>query len=277
MTDAKIRTIRKIPEIEAVLAAAAFGSKPGTWPLPSPATPYQSWLRAIAAGGQGRYASATSDLAVLLRGRPDPALASLAHSTRASFVRQLGWHELARGWDGRAVALAGASPEARTDALIGLAADALGVGRFAASARLLARVAEAPEAVDPLPRLAVRRAWVAAELAMSTGDGPAAVRHAEQAVELSRAAGTGLARHRLKSEVVLAAALCCAGRIDRAQRVADPALDTAETLGLVPLRWALACLLADIGSATRSAEQLGAIRDASAELVERRGGRWRRR
>ncbi|GAB5006663.1 hypothetical protein MAHJHV63_50100 [Mycobacterium avium subsp. hominissuis] len=30
-----------------------------------------------------------------------PAVASLAHSTQGSFLRQLGWHALARGWDGR--------------------------------------------------------------------------------------------------------------------------------------------------------------------------------
>ncbi|KEG31865.1 hypothetical protein EN20_06585 [Mycobacterium tuberculosis] len=50
-----------------------------------------------------------------------------------SLLRQLGWHTLARGWDGRALALAGADREAGADALIGLAADALGVGRFAAA------------------------------------------------------------------------------------------------------------------------------------------------
>src|SRR5690349_22538234 len=60
-------------------------------------------------------------------------------STQGSFLRQLGWHSLARGWDGRALALAAGDPEACADALIGLAADALGIGRFAAAATLLAR------------------------------------------------------------------------------------------------------------------------------------------
>ncbi|MFZ3347663.1 MAG: hypothetical protein WA248_21500, partial [Mycobacterium sp.] len=52
---------------ESDLAAAAFGDQPGRWPLPSAASPRQRWLRAVAAGGQGRYGSARSDLATLLR------------------------------------------------------------------------------------------------------------------------------------------------------------------------------------------------------------------
>src|SRR5436190_9957444 len=119
------------------LADAAFGAEPGLWPLPAAVTPHELWLRAVAAGGQGRYGSAVADLdALRLRQRSGP-LVSLAHSTRASFLRQLGWHDRARGWDGRALALAGSDQEAAADAFIGLAADALGVGRFAASAAAL--------------------------------------------------------------------------------------------------------------------------------------------
>ncbi|MGA7133171.1 MAG: hypothetical protein WBZ15_12680, partial [Mycobacterium sp.] len=93
--------------IEPDLTAAAFGDQPGRWPLPAATTPRELWLRAVAGGGQGRYGSARSDLATLLRGAPSGRLASLAHSAQASFLRQLGWHSLARGWDGRALALAG--------------------------------------------------------------------------------------------------------------------------------------------------------------------------
>ena len=65
------------------------------------------------------------------------------------------------------------------------------------------------------PRLAVRLAWVSAELAMATGDGATAVGHAERAVELLRALGS--ARHSVKSDVVLAAALCSDGLLDRSR------------------------------------------------------------
>jgi len=260
--------------IESDLGVTAFGDRPGRWPLPSAATPRQLWLRAVGAGGQGRYGSAYADLATLLRGTPWGRFASLAHSTQASFLRQLGWHRLARGWDGRAMALAGVDPEATADALIGLAADALGVGRLAAAATLLSR-ADPIVAEAQAHRLAVRRAWVAAELAMAGGDGATAVRSAELAVQL--AATDGSARHRAKSDVVLAAALCSAGAVDRALAVGEAALELTGQLGLVPLRWAVACLLVDLvhsGSPTRPIAELQDIRDECASQVRRWGGEW---
>jgi hypothetical protein len=283
------------PSIESDLGSTAFGDRPGRWPLPSAATPHQLWLRAVGAGGQGRYGSARNDLATLLRSTPSGRLASLAHSTQASFLRQLGWHSLARGWDGRALALAGADPEAAADALIGLAADALGVGRLAAAATLLSRADPIVAEAQP-HRLAVRRAWVAAELAMAGGDGATAVRNAEVAVELAATTVDGSARrrcgpkrpdeepgpqvsfrHRAKSDVVLAAALCSAGAVDRARAVGEAALQVTGQLGLVPLRWAVACLLVDLvdsGSPTRPIAELQDIRDECAGQVRRRGGAW---
>jgi tetratricopeptide (TPR) repeat protein len=254
----------------AQLIAAAFGSDPGAWPLPTATTAHLRWLRAVAAGGQGRYASARADLAALLRDAPAGPPASLAHSTRGWLLRQLGWHTLARGADGRALALAGEDPEAVADALIGLAADALGVGRFAVAATVLDRAADGLAS----PRPAVRWAWVGAELAMAVGDGARAVGQAERAVELAHAGLAGSARHRVKSDVVLAAALCSAGAIERARAVGDAALEAAGRLGLDPLRWALACLLADVGSATRTPQEIGAVRDACAGRIRRRGGTW---
>src|ERR1700739_646998 len=236
--------------VDRKLAAAAFGDRPGSWPLPTATTPQQLWLRAVAAGGQGRYGSAYRDLAELRRSGPAGRLVSLAHSTEASFLRQLGWHALARGRDGRALARAGADPEARADALIGLAADALGVGRFAAAATLLTRADSvlAPATVpDRLPRR------------------PRRVRGG-----LERAARAGA-----KSEVVRAAALCSAGRTERARGIAETALNATERLGLIPLRWALACLLIDIGSVTFAAQDLPEIRDVCAARVRRAGGTWR--
>ena len=109
---------------------------------------------------------------------------------------------------------------------------------------------------------------------MATGEGAAAVRHAERAVESATAFGS--VRHSAKSDVVLAAALCSDGRLDRAREVADGAMNTTQRLGFVPLSWALACLLCDIGSANRSAAQVDGIRDASADTVRRRGGVLRR-
>ncbi|MDT5196259.1 MAG: hypothetical protein QOH20_3013 [Mycobacterium sp.] len=254
-----------------ILARAAFGDDPGRWPLPAATTPLQTWQRAVAAGGQGRYASGFADLDALGCAPAAGSLASLALSTRASFLRQLGRHVDARSWDGRALALAGPDAEARADALIGLAADARGVGRFAASARLLQRAREVIGDASP-GRLPVRFGWVSAELAMFTGDGAAALGHAERAAGL--AVSTGSARHAVKSDVVLAAALCSAGDPDASRRVADGALAVTERLGLVPLSWALACLLADVGSAVHPPDRITEIRDESADAVRRRGGVW---
>jgi hypothetical protein len=214
-----------------VLARAAFGDDPGRWPLPAAGTPLEAWQRAVAAGGQGRYASGFAELA-------------------------------------------GSDAEARADALTGLAADALGVGRFAASARLLQRAHDVVGDASS-GRLPVRLAWVSAELAMFTGAGGAAVRHAEHAVSLSTS--TGSARHAVKSDVVLAAALCSTGELEASRRVADAALATTERLGLVPLTWALSRLLCDIGSAKHAPDQIAAIRDESADAVRRRGGVWAER
>ncbi len=275
------------------LAAAAFGSNPGLWPLPAAATTAELWLRAVAAGGQGRYASARADLAELVRRRPAARLASLALSTQGSFLRQQGGHLPARGWDGIALAgagpdsaalagagpdsaaLAGAGPdsEAVVDALVGLAADALGVGRLAAAAALLERADEVhARADDPPPRLAIRLAWVRAELAMAAGDGVAARGFAQFGVELAAKAAPDLRRHQVKSDVVLAAALCSAGDLPGSRRVADAALADSEAAGLVPLRWAVACLLAGIGSAQHSPDEVAEIRDRSATFVARHGG-----
>ena len=257
------------------LADAAFGAVPGHWPLPTAHSAVDLWYRSVAAGGQGRYASALADREALSRLTTTPSLASLALSTRASFLRQLGGHAQARSWDGRAWAQAGGAPEAEADALIGLAADALGMGRFAASAGLLgqARHIVAHGADCGLAaRIPVRLAWVSAELAMVTGDGSAAVDHAQRGVAL--AADTHSMRHAVKSEVILAAALSCKGDTAASGRVADAALELSRNLGLVPLSWALACLLGDIGSDANTPEGIAAIRDASADTVRRRGGRW---
>jgi hypothetical protein len=252
-----------------VLANAAFGDDPQRWPLPHASTPYELWLRAVVAGGQGRYGSAMADLDAVCRSQRSGPLVSLAHSTRASFLRQLGWHDRARRWDGRAVAMAGSDLEAGADAFIGLAADALGVGRFAASDAALRRAGELLTK-SARPRLPVRLAWVSAELAMARGEGATAVGHAERAVEL--AAALGSARHTVKSEVVRAAALCSAGQIDASRRVAEAALQDADRLGIIPLCWALACLLADIGSSRHTAAEVLGIRNEYAATVRRRGG-----
>ena len=258
----------------AAIADAAFGSSPQMWPLPRATTDAELWLRAVAAAGQGRYSCALADLEQLERRADAGPLRALGLSTRASFHRQLGWHDRARPLDGQSLALAGTDAEGGADALIGLAADALGVGRIAASACALTRASRLVSDAG-VPRLPVRHAWVSAELAMVRGDGRSAIAHAETAVAL--AGDLGSVRHHVKSTVILAAALCCAGETAAARHQADDALAGAARAGLVPLRWAAASLLADIGSEAHSPAQILGIRDECVAIVTRWGGVWRPR
>ncbi|WP_280205791.1 hypothetical protein [Nocardia cyriacigeorgica] len=91
----------------ALLADAAFGARPGTAAaeLPAARDAREAWLRAVALGGQGRYAAARAELRGLTIHRADPVLASLAAAARGSLLRQLGWHAVASGPDGAAAAV----------------------------------------------------------------------------------------------------------------------------------------------------------------------------
>ena len=170
------------------------------------------WVAAVALGGQGHYARAVTLLLGLLH---DPAVprvvAAHAAVTLASHRRQLGGHSAARRYDALGLRLAtGAAAvpgvpsvaAARADALTGLAADALGTGDLRGSHDLLARATAACTVVDPAgaDRSAIRAGWVAAELALFSGDGPAASRAADAAA--ARAAGSRSSRHRVKSAIV---------------------------------------------------------------------------
>src|SRR5437870_2635698 len=146
-------------------------------------------------GGQGRYGAATILLHGLIAG-PDQILGALAASTLASHRRQLGGHAAARAHDALAYRrLAGhgvefnvwarprfrrrcgrcgtdrllgqpssplsphCAPAARSDVLLGLAADALGLGRIAEARRLADLARRGPDAGW---RGRIRLGWVAA-------------------------------------------------------------------------------------------------------------------
>ncbi|MEU5842941.1 hypothetical protein [Rhodococcus sp. NPDC047139] len=265
----------------AILAAAAFGSAPGVNPLPAAHGAEQRWLRAVALGGQGRYAAARAELARLGRSDRDGVWSSLGASTEASLLRQLGGHRAAAVADGRALALSSpvdtgceSSVAAWCDATTGLAADALGRGRLTVCRTLLdecASVLDTAElaASDRLfVRQRIRLAWVGAESALAAGDFVRARSYADRAVEL--AAGFGSVRHSVKSDLVKAASLT--GRPDRepAAALAAEVLRRADEHGLVPLHWAAAMLLDGLGAG----DDAGRVRDLSATLVVRRGGRF---
>ncbi|MBB2933917.1 hypothetical protein FHX82_000937 [Amycolatopsis bartoniae] len=228
------------------LRRAAFGDAPA---LPSavPDSPRAKLLAAIVLGAQGRYAAAATLLGEIGRGR-DPVLASLALSTFASHRRQLGGHRAAFARDGAALRLVAGltgvdDPDgldaagARADALLGLAADNLGVGRLPVARRLLARA-------EPLGwRARVRKGWVTAEIELASGRAADAVAPAEAALDLATA--TGALRHVTKSQLVLAAALGATGEREPALHLVHEALGVSEKFALRSLSWPAGLLAAE--------------------------------
>jgi hypothetical protein len=208
-------------------------------------------LAAVLLGAKGRYAAAMTVLDELRRG-PDRLVASLATSTLASHRRQLGGHAAARGLDGVALLMATTSaevladadgldvPGAISDALLGLAADNLALGRIAAARRLAASAADVPCGW----RGRVRAGWVGAEIELAAGRPEAAVPPAEAAAGLAH--GRGALRHSIKSDLVLGASLAAAGGAEgreRAVSLVSNALEAAEKGEFDSLIWP-ACLIA---------------------------------
>ncbi|KAF0958258.1 hypothetical protein MLGJGCBP_08678 [Rhodococcus sp. T7] len=263
------------------LIRAAFGADPGTGPLPESDVPVERWMRAVAWGARGHYSRSRAELDALTRGGfAEPAVVSLAWSTQASLVRQLGWHAVASGFDGRALAVAVTGPgvaegvltvQARCDALTGLAADALGCGRLALGRRLLDRCAEHLDAHAPgeLWRQHVRRHWVSAELFLAAGDFASARRHAETAAEISE--GAGSVRHHVKSDLLRSASMTGDSDSGPAARLAADVLDRCDRYGLIPLKWAAAMLLGGVTSDSRAE----AVCKECEALIRARGGRFR--
>lgn len=240
------------------LRDAAFGGSPGAdVGKAAVGTPRQRWLAAVVLGGQGRYAAATT-LLTELRHTSDPVLASLAASTLASQRRQVGGHAAARRLDGEALArLAGVEPVADdpdcvdaagalADALTGLAADAIGVGGPARRLHVVA--ADTVERFGGHRwRSGVRLDWVHAEIELASGRPEEALEPAQRAVDTATAAGA--IRHRVKSRMVLAATLTNLHdgvSKERAEALLECDVRHNEVLGLHPLVWPCALLLAHL-------------------------------
>ncbi|WP_396286369.1 hypothetical protein [Amycolatopsis sp. PS_44_ISF1] len=141
-------------------------------------------------------------------------------------------------------------PGARADALLGLAADNLALGRIAAARRLAARAV----AEDGRWRAAVRAGWVGAEIELAAGRPAEAVAPARRAAEIARERGAR--RHGVKSDIVLGVALSAAG--DAEGRAAgltlvESALKEAEKCELFSLIWVATRVAADLGA--RHAEE----------------------
>ncbi|WP_316042960.1 hypothetical protein [Gordonia sp. CNJ-863] len=166
------------------------------------------------------------------------------------------------------------------DALIGLAADNLGLLRFGASARVLDRArsllsdpAEDWVSAPPVDwpthgRCRLRWEWVSAELGLYSGDVAAGLAHAEAGDLLVRHltdTSDVPARHRVKTSLIHAAALAGVGEVEAsAARARNVVVDAGEH-GLLPLEWAGLSLLTGMVAASDSEEKRH--RDLRATLI----------
>lgn len=236
----------------------------------------ERWLAAVALGGQGRFAAAATLLRALLvePGTP-PAVAAHAAVTLAAHRRQQGGHARARLLDARGLRLAAAAPvtaarpdgtdaaAARVDALVGLAADALGLGDPVAE-----RLLDAAAAVGhPSWRTAVRIGWVRAELALYGGRAGQGVEPAERALDRARTAGAR--RHVVKSRLVLAVVRAVAHPDRAALTELDAVADAADANGLLPLAGPARLAAADLLDRLRSRYTSRSSPSANDEIHDR--------
>jgi hypothetical protein len=237
------------------------------------APPEQRWLAAVALGAQGWYASACALLDDLYRDRSVPsAVRANSAVTRAAHLRQLGGHLAARRWDARGLALATGGPSepavqsARIDALIGLAADAVGLAELDLADRMLAGAGRMAQE-HPAWRTSVRLCWVRAELALCRVRPDEAVRWARGAVADSRAAGA--VRHEIKSELVLVVSELATG-LSGGEAIArlNQLFQRTKRAGLDTLEWVINLLLAGTFEAFESPEAVVQRRLARVKLRE---------
>jgi len=225
------------------------------------------WWAAVELGARGRAAAARTELNALdADPGTAPAVRSLAHSTRGSLTRQAGGHAVARAADGAACALVATAVRegglagrgwtsapwtaaAWADGLIGLAADALGIGDFRAADTLLGRTESFLDSLadDPaadwrtLARVRLRATWVRTEWALYSGRIVAA--QAQTGRLQSAAAAVPSRRHRLKTTLILAAIAAASDKTGDAVALAEDSRRRAAAQGALPLLWAAESML----------------------------------
>jgi tetratricopeptide (TPR) repeat protein len=198
------------------------------------------WLLAVCQGAAGRFGQALGALDALL---PVPLDAlperrmfgALGEATLASIHRQLGGHATARAHDEIALTLSDAVGEAGFDALLGLSADAVGLGEAAAAQDHLAAAAALAGHHPEWWRQRVRVGWVQTEVALLEGRPNDAVVAAAASVD--RAERAGAPRHVAKGLLFQGVALVEAGQHDAAAGILRRAGLLAESLGTLPLLW----------------------------------------
>jgi tetratricopeptide (TPR) repeat protein len=226
------------------------------------------WLLAVCLAAVGRFGAAIESLDQVVPMREeDPAdrkaVAALGASTLASVHRQLGRHAVARAHDELALARSGGRGEAGFDALVGLAADAVGLNEQEVAREHLASAAALVGDRVEWWRQRVRLGWVRAEVALLEGDPEVAIEAAGRAVDLAEQSGAP--RHVAKGLLFQGVAQVEAEQLQEAATTLRRGALLAESLGALPLLWparaVLGALLAG-SNPVESAHNLDAARRA---------------
>lgn len=219
------------------------------------------WLLGVCLASAGRFGSALTVLAPLTDAEPSRLpqheWGALAQTTAASCLRQLGQYERAHRHDSRARQLALEEPAVAFDAWIGLAADAVGIGDASRASQRWEFAVAAMSYGDW--RQAVRRDWVATEIALMTSDPVAAAAASGAAVGRSRSAVAP--RHLAKSLLFEAVCAIELGEPQRAKARLDEAASLAAELNLDPLVWPIEAVLAGLDG-QQSGRHLSTARSA---------------
>lgn len=232
-----------------------------------------AWLLGVCLASAGRFGAALSVLDPLAAHDPtEPQrrmFCALSAATVASIHRQLGRHEDGRRHDERALALADATPEAQFDAMLGLAADSVGLDDAPAATEHLADAARLTEARPEWWRQRVRLDWVRAEVALLTDQPAEAVTAAGAAIALAEQSGAP--RHVAKGLLFLGVAQVQVGEETEAAPTLRRAASLAESLGALPLVWPSRAVLAALVSGTSPAEaerSMGVARQAIRRILD---------
>lgn len=226
------------------------------------------WLLGVCLASAGRYGAASAvlePLAVSLPPEPERLIfSSLAASSMASISRQLGRHSEGRVRDEVALDLAGDAPEARFDALLGLAADAVGLGEDDEAAFRLGEAADLVTGRGDWWRQRVRVDWVSAEIALLRDEPEAAVGRAASAIALAE--GSGAPRHVAKGLLFQGVAEVQCGELETAAATLRRAASLAESLGTLPLVWPARAVLGALLTEAAPAEAASCLAAARAAV-----------
>ena len=233
-----------------------------------------AWLLGVCLGAAGKFGSALAVLEPLAaQSSTDSAerrlFAALAASSAASVQRQLGQHPAAKVLDEQGLALAEGGAEPTFDALLGLAADNVGLGDAAAARARLTEAAALSDARSDWWRQKVELAWVQAEASLLEGSPTAAADSLAPAI--TSAEVSGAPRYVAKSLLFLGVAQVQSGQLADAETTLRRAATLAESLGAIPLLWpsrALLGALLEESAPAEAAKSLAAARGAVITIAD---------